>query len=56
MKNRIKHTDRFVLCEKYDKLRIEKDDGAIIAVITEENINTADGYVVVLTPNYEYPD
>lgn len=56
MKNRIKHTDRFVLCEKYDKLRIEKDDGTIIAVITEENINTADGYVVVLTPNYEYPD
>lgn len=39
-----------ILSDLYSELRIEKDDGTIIAEITESTCETADGYVVVLKP------
>lgn len=39
-----------ILSDLYAELRIEKDDGTVIARITETTADTADGYVIVLKP------
>lgn len=46
--------DDFILSHKYQKLRIVKDDGTVVAEITNEDCNSATGYTIVLTPNYDY--
>ena len=46
----------FVLCDKYTKLQVKKEDGTTVATITTDDWDMADGYTIVLTPNYDYKD
>lgn len=46
----------FVLCDKYTKLQVKKEDGTTVAAITTDDWDMADGYTIVLIPNYEYKD
>lgn len=48
--------DSFILCKKYTNVRVVKDDGTVVAVITQNDCDSTSGYTIVLTPNYEYKD
>lgn len=52
----MKSGEPFILCEKYTKLQVKKEDGTTVAAITKDGWNLADGYIIVLTPNYDYKD
>ena len=50
----MKPEEPFVLCDKYTKLQVKKEDGT--TAITTDDWDMADGYTIVLIPNYEYKD
>ena len=37
----------FVLCDKYTKLQVKKEDGTTVATITTDDWDMADGYTIV---------
>lgn len=52
----MKPGEPFILCDKYKKLQVKKEDGTVVATVTEDDWTIADGYTIVLTPNYDYKD
>lgn len=55
-RHNVKPGEPFILCEKYTKLQVKKEDGTTVAAITKDDWNLADGYTIVLTPNYDCKD
>ena len=44
----MKPGEPFVLCDKYTKLQVKKEDGTTVAAITTDDWDMADGYTIVL--------
>ena len=52
----MKPGEPFVLCDKYTKLQVKKEDGTTVAAITTDDWVMSEGYTIVLIPNYVYKD